>query len=76
MADTDRIDELIRITARIEAIVDRLDTKIDSNVETLARHDIRITMVEKAGQHAWERFALWIGIAFAVITTVVSDMLG
>lgn len=75
MSDTDRIDELIRTTARIEATVNAIDTKVDGHAEKLAGHEVRISMLERTGQRQWERFALWVGLAGALLAAVLPQVL-
>jgi hypothetical protein len=75
MTDTDRIDELIRTTARIEAKVDQLDTKLDGHSEQLARHEVRIAMLERTGQRSWERFVLWVTVLVALLAAVLPQFM-
>ncbi|HEX5404794.1 MAG TPA: hypothetical protein VFX16_21105 [Pseudonocardiaceae bacterium] len=75
MTDTDRIDELIRTTGRIESKVDQLDTKLDGHAEKLAGHDVRIAMLERTAQRSWERFALWVGVLAAVAASILPALL-
>jgi hypothetical protein len=75
MTDTDRIDELIRTTARIETKVDQLDNKLDGHAETLAAHEVRLTMIERTGQRGWERFVLWVTVIAALVAAVVPQIM-
>ena len=75
MTDTDRIDELVRTCARIEATVNQIDTKVDGHSETLARHEVRIAMLERTGQRQWERFALWVGVFAAIVAAMLPGIL-
>jgi hypothetical protein len=76
VTDTDRIDELIRTTARIEAKVDTLDAKLDGHAEKLAGHEVRIAMLERTGQRQWERFALWVTVLVALLAAVLPQLMG
>lgn len=75
MTDTDRIDELIRTTARIEAKVDQLDNKLDGHAEKLANHEVRLAMIERTGQRQWERFGLWVMVLVALVAAVVPQIM-
>lgn len=73
MSDVD--PEIYRMFGRIEKVVDTIDTKLDGHAETLARHDVRITHLEKAAQRTWERVGQWLMVLGALAAALIPLML-
>jgi hypothetical protein len=76
VTDTDRIDELLRTSTRIETKVDALDEKLDRHSGKLENHEVRLTVLEGGQQRQWERFALWVGVLGNSVLFIIQSVLG
>lgn len=67
--------DVYRALGRIEKVVDTIDTKLDGHAESIARHDVRITQLERIAQRTWERVGLWITVLAALAAAVLPQVI-